>query len=42
MESGQGLAGRAVAARQPGVAEDGAAALQGAGRVVGEGCVHPA
>ena len=42
MESGQGLAGRAVAARQPGVANDGAAAVQCAGRTVGEGGVHPA
>ncbi len=42
MESGQGLAGRAVAARQPGVANDGAAAVQCAGRTVGEGGVHTA
>ena len=42
MESGQGLAGRAVATRQPGVADDGAAAVPRAGRVVGEGGVHPA
>lgn len=42
MESGQGLAGCAVATRQPGVADDGAAAVPRAGRVVGEGGVHPA